>query len=289
MWHRGGGCKVERKVLTAVARKGNLETVNGGQADQPPAPQSRQSGKVVAMVIGLVMVALIFCWQVVQASSIFLIESIVVVGNSQVPEDEVIRCSGLAPGRHILKVNTKEIVTELESHPQIREANVHLQLPNRVTIQIGERSAVAVIPYFNNFAAVSEDGAVVRVVNNLTALKLPILTGMPLPVTGVGERFPTSDGFRQGIHVLQSLNEAVRSQISELNISDPRGLILFTYDNIPVHLGQGLNVSRRADALREILDSIRVSGLSGGFVDLTGDGAPFYRSLQSPQQKEVGR
>ncbi|MGE5654435.1 MAG: cell division protein FtsQ/DivIB [Bacillota bacterium] len=241
------------------------------------------------MIIGLIMVALVFCWQVVQASSIFLIESIVVVGNSQVPEDEVIRSSGLSLGQHILKVNTKSVGMELESHPQIRSASIHLQLPNRVTIEIAERSAVAVVPYFNNFAAVSEDGAVVRVVNNLTALKLPILTGLPLPVTGVGERFPTTEGFQKGMQVIQALNSDVRSQISELYIADPRRLVLYTYDNIPVHLGQGLNISRQADALRDILDNVRVSGLRGGFVDLTGDGAPAYRSPQSSQQKEVGR
>ncbi len=244
---------------------------------------------MMAMIIGLIMVALIFCWQVVQASSFFLIESINIVGNQQLPEEEVIRHSRLSLGQHILKVNAKGTAAELESHPQISEASVHLQLPNRVTIEIRERSAVAVVPYFNNFAAVSEDGAVVRVVNNLSALNLPILTGLPLPVTGVGERFPISEGFRYGIQVLQSLNDAVRSQISELNISDPRNLILYTYDNIAVYLGQGLNIARRADALRDIIDSVRVSALAGGFIDLRGDGAPVYRSTQPPQQKEVGR
>lgn len=272
-----------------MRHRGDVEVGRRDQPERLSETHASRPGKVAAMVIGLIMVALIFCWQVVQASSIFLIESIEVMGNSQVPEDEIIRCSGLNLGQHILKAKAKEIEAELEAHPQIRQAKVHPKLPNRIMIEVVERSAVAVVPYFNNFAAVSEDGAVVRVVNNLTALKLPILTGLLLPVTGVGERFPTTDGFHRGVQVLQALSSDVRSQVSELNIADSRNLILYTYDNIPVYLGQGLNISRRAEALRGILDSIRVSALNGGFVDLTGDGAPAYRSPQLSQQREVGR
>lgn len=111
------------------------------------AAAARRSAPVLAGLAALALVGLGawrgYLW--VMSSPRFAIRQIVVTGNVRVPEDELLRRAGLAPGRNVFSVRLADVERQLAQHPWIASVRASRRLPDTLTIRVTERQPAALV------------------------------------------------------------------------------------------------------------------------------------------------
>ena len=170
-----------------------------------------------------------------------------------IPEWHVVELSGVVPGDDLLSVHPDTIRTRLVRHPRIAGAEVSRRFWDRsVNIKVLERRPLAVI---------LDGGVQEMALGGLTlgrrpdepwrgdvarGAELPLLSGDPCVQVPPGTRVE-HPGVRRALAFLALLEEYEipgHEWISEIQVSDPEGLVAYLLDGgTPVHLGKG-RVSR---------------------------------------------
>src|SRR5207237_5067230 len=78
-------------------------------------------------------------------SAVLSLRSVSVTGHAAVPEAQILRRAGIAPGMNVFRVNTRSIRQRLLEDPRIEAVTVALEFPQRLTVAIRGRPAVAAL------------------------------------------------------------------------------------------------------------------------------------------------
>jgi cell division protein FtsQ len=99
-----------------------------------------RTGRLPAFLlsVGLAVILTAFA-----ASDDFLVETVVIRGNSIAYADAVVEHSG-ALGQSIFQINTHEVADSVAQHPVIDSARVRVELPDRVVVNVVEREPAIV-------------------------------------------------------------------------------------------------------------------------------------------------
>lgn len=108
----------------------------------------------------------------------FAVKEVCVEGNDRVSAREVLSLTGLQLGGNAIGIDPETLQAELEEHPLLREADVELDLPGRVTIRVRERQAAALVALGELFYA-DEQGVIFESVRpGETTAGLAVITGL---------------------------------------------------------------------------------------------------------------
>lgn len=167
-------------------------------------------------------------------------ESIEVLGTENVPRKQVLEVFGADIGRNIFFVDLEERRRELEEIPWVETASVMRLLPDRIKIDIRERTPVAFVQVGSRIALMDAQG----VLMDLPAARrqkysFPVLSG-------VGEAEPPSTRtarmriYNQLMAELDSEGAGYSRDLSEVDLSDPEDVKVVVADPkgaVLLHLG----------------------------------------------------
>ncbi|MEH7122953.1 FtsQ-type POTRA domain-containing protein [Bacillus sp. JJ1532] len=165
------------------------------------------------------------------------IHKIEVLGSSTYSQEELISLSGLSEKINIWKVDESAIKSKLEELPEIKSANVKINLPNTVRMTISEYKRIAYIMKDKSYLPVLENGKVLK--KSKTA---------EIPATA-----PILIGFSEGnelngmINELEVLPEVVLNSISEIHHTPKK---TDTY-NLTLYMNDGFEVSATVKSFSE--------------------------------------
>ncbi len=247
-----------RRVRRAVAR-GLTPVWRTARAVAGATRRRWRSASAVAALLALAATgaaerAVISAWAL--QHPYFAVSEIVVFPTHRVREGALLQWMGLRPGMSIWSLEPRALERRLEEHPWIRRARVRREYPRRLTIQVVEREAAAVV-LIDQLYYVDRTGAVFARVGAEDALDLPFVTGIEAAVLN-GERPYPRHGMRQALEVVKLMAASgLPFRVSEVHIERDRGITVFPVEpQVALEFGWGRFPAKLA----------RLGEVLGGFV-----------------------
>ncbi len=172
--------------------------------------------------------------------NIFSLNKIVITGNHELSQEEIIYISDLAIGADLLKLSISDITQRLENEPYIRRAMVYKRLPDILVISIRERTPILIMEMEEAF---SVDNQGVLLPAPRSKRDIPRLTGIPsIIVTNFGD-IVLHPQIRQGVAIMSLIRRKypdINLMIHELQWSgeDKSWILHATDSDVKIYVGQ---------------------------------------------------
>lgn len=147
-------------------------------------------------------------------------DQISVAGNRVIAQEDVREVFVADRGKSILRVPIDRRRRQLEAIPWVEHATVRRALPNRIEVEITERTPVAFLREGNELALVDAHGVI---------LDRPVSGDFHFPVvTGINSETPLDDReqrmqlYSKFLQEIESERAGAADQVSEVDLSDPR-------------------------------------------------------------------
>jgi cell division protein FtsQ len=149
-------------------------------------------------------------------------DQVEVAGNQYVPRGRVLEIFAADRNRSVLRVPLNERRRQIETIPWVEQATVRRALPNRIEVEITERTPIAFLREGSGLALVDVHGVI---------LDRPLKGNFHFPViTGIGADMPIEDreprmqmfaGFSQQV---ESARGGAMDQVSEVDLTEAKDL-----------------------------------------------------------------
>jgi len=149
-------------------------------------------------------------------------DQVQVAGNQYVPRGRVLEIFAADRNRSVLRVPLEERRRQLETIPWVEQATVRRALPNRIEVEITERTPIAFLREGSDLALVDVHGVI---------LDRPLKANFHFPViTGIGADTPIEDralrmqmfaGFTQQVEAARA---GAMEQVSEVDLTEAKDL-----------------------------------------------------------------
>lgn len=202
--------------------------------------------------------------------------ALIVDGNNTMTNDEVYQACGVPGYVNVIQLSPGDIQNKLCKDLRVSDAVVERRFPATIHIAMKEREAAAVITTMYGFAYIDETGKVMELGPQIKGVSVPIMTGKKMDTILLGDDI-TDESIRASLVYLQSLSPEVLKTITEINVGNPDGIVAYTTDSLPIHLGHGNDASERAAITEELLQEVRNTNVSVQYID-TDTRAPLIMS-----------
>jgi cell division protein FtsQ len=185
--------------------------------------------------IGIVAVLLIMAFLYLISHPYFAVREITVRGCKELTEQEILSLAAVKTRQNIFAISLREMQKRVMANPWIKDAYVGRELPNRLIIDLRERTAVSLVKKDNSFYLMDINGVTFKKLEMNDELDLPILTG-----------YQETDQDAQvlmgrTLDLLRYLSTATDfpniKNVSEINGNGRFGLSVFTNTGLCLHLG----------------------------------------------------
>ena len=168
----------------------------------------------------------IYIYNCLLSAPYFEIKETSVRGLKELTEKDILTLAQIKPAQNILAVNTGAVTRRVITNPWVKNIYVGRELPNRLVLEVQERTALALLKQTGDFYLVDSDGSVFKKLSKNDEVDLPILTGFD------EEDKTKSKPFLDAINLLKTISNsrqyAYLGAISEIHIDEIYGLSLFT-------------------------------------------------------------
>jgi cell division protein FtsQ len=188
------------------------------------------------------------------------------MGNRHLSWTGVIQQAGLRTGENVLSLDADAIEQRLERDPWVQSASVHRSLLSTVTIQVVERTPVAVVRRAGSFDLVAADGVAVS--------RSAGADGLPLLRRSGGTDHQAQAG---PLSALATLDARTRGKVAMAWASEPSGIILRLRSGTRVTFGSATALREKAAALSSILSYAATRNDRLVALDLRSPAAPRAR------------
>jgi len=229
-------------------------------------------------VLFLLLLLLLFCWQIASSALVFSTQSIEVSGAETISARQVEEMAGVWQGAPLLRLDLGEMERRLLADPRILSAAVTRVLPTTLRIRIEESVGLAVLPYHVGFVEIDRNGTIVSIVTNFSLVNLPIITGLEMSNVVLGGKL-TGELFEGARAAMAAIPSDMRPRISELHVTPEGEMVLTVTDGLKVKIGTHKGAPARLALLSAVLYAYEMRGLSAvsvAYIDMTGE-IPVYR------------
>ena len=216
------------------------------------------------------------------AAPFLAVDDLVVRGNDQVSEGEVLALVAGLRGENILAVDLKTYQRRLVASPWLRDGILRRILPSTVEVFVTERSPIAVARFADLLYLVDERGAIIDEHGpRFAQFDLPIIDGLGAP-----DAAPVVDPARMALaaRLLEQLSAhpEVLGAISQIDVTDPHdAVVLLNDDPALLHLG-GDRFLERLRSYAELAPALSARVADIDYVDLRFGHRVYVRPLGHP-------
>jgi cell division protein FtsQ len=185
-------------------------------------------------IISMVGAGMIFGYNFTVSSPYFEIKDIVIRGCKELTEKEILSSAAIKPSQNLLAINLGTIARRIESNPWVKEVSIGREFPNRLIIDLQERTAVALVKRDNGFNLLDLDGVAFKKLEKNDEVDIPVLN-----VYYSGDN--DSALFAKSLELLRYLSASKEfptiRNIAEIHGNEVFGLSLFTDSGLCIRLG----------------------------------------------------
>lgn len=203
-------------------------------------------------------------------SPIFNIENIEVTNNNQLTSDTVISLSEINLGQNIFKFNKKKVKGKIKTNAYIENVNIKRKLPNKIAIEIEERSKDYNVEFLNGYAYINKQGYILEVSEQ--KLELPTIQGISTQTEQIvaGNRLNEEDLKKLEV-VIQIINSCkdynLDTKITSIDVSNKNDYTIYMEEEKKtIYLGDDSNLSTKMLYVQAIIEENK--GIEGSiYVD----------------------
>ncbi len=205
---------------------------------------------IAAGVLGAVFASGMVFYRYGASSWRFRVDSsdlIEVSGTKHVSRGQIMRVMGGDIGRNVFFIPLEDCKKQLEDIPWIESASVMRFLPNRLKVEVHERTPVAFVQLNGASELIDANGVVMDLpVNGQSSYSFPVITGFT-DSEPLSTRAPRMKIYMQLIRELDASGEKRSQELSEVDVTDPDDVKVTVSDAqgaVLVHLGSGKFLER---------------------------------------------
>lgn len=192
---------------------------------------------ILGLLIGLTAYGL--------TSPIFNIGEIEIIGNQKFDRNEYIKLSGLSLDNNIFNFRKSKVIESIKQNAYVENVIVKRKLPNKVEVQIEERSVNYLVQLNNEeFAYINNQGYVLE--KSKERIQVTVITGVVTDIENIvlGKRLENEDleRLQDIIHIKAAIkNASIDKEIDKINVESKTNYILtFEKEAKDVEMG-GIN------------------------------------------------
>ncbi len=211
--------------------------------------------------------SMVAVYSVVQ-SPYFELRAIEVRGTERLTEVQVMDLAGISRFPSIFDVPVRRIEEALSRNPWIEEALARRVFPDRLIVEVKERSPRAIV-HLGDLHYVDHEGIVFKRVAPGEPMNLPVVTGLlPSDVEEPEGRELLARSLEL-VSLWESSERLGADRVSEIHVAKGRGLSVITR-GVVTEIQFGLdNFPLKIEKLVKLLDRIEEQGVYAGHIDLS--------------------
>lgn len=117
---------------------------------------------------------------------VFNLESIVVEGNVNTPEEEVLRAVSVQEGNNIFRISARKIRNNVSTLPYVESVKVKRKLPATLVVRVTEHEPIYQMAYMGEYLLLSEENIALEKIPERRE-GMPVLTGLSPKTYRLGE------------------------------------------------------------------------------------------------------
>jgi len=207
-------------------------------------------------------------YQSLRHAEMFQIAGVDIKGVKQVGDAELREIAGVFTGQNIFRVDLEAAARRMRANPWVKEVRIYRSLPNRIRMEVTERTAYALLDTGTSRYVMDTEGVVIdRIVNDSAAAwRLPVVAMRDYRARA-GEQV-TSDVMADALLLIAEIAERGGWPLNEVTIKagSPESLSV-VYADHEFKIGTG-NYAEKLNRLAEILSDGKQRGLEIAYVDL---------------------
>jgi len=194
-------------------------------------------------------------------SDFFQITAVRIAGNRMTSKEQITALSRVDIHSNLLAINPFQVQSLLESHPWIKRAEVIRDWPNRLLINVQEKTPVALLNRESGLFYLDGGGQTIAAASRSQELDFPVITGL--------EKFSLSNSNPAQIpEPLQDIYDLLKvanrnnpilpeQNISEIHVTENGELIIFLLERpFPIYFGNDGKISTRYYRLVKVLNDL---------------------------------
>jgi len=229
---------------------------------------------IVVMLTGVILIS---AFNFTISAPCFRIRETVVRGCRELTEKEVLTLANSRSSHNLLALNKETMARHIRVNPWVKSVSIGRELPDRLVVQIQERSAIAVVRQDANLYLMDREGVIFKKLEKDDEGDLPVLTGFY-------SRGKLNESLLNNAKNL--LNDMSISKlfpafdnVSEIQGNEVSGLSVFTDNGLCLVLGID-DYRTKLRRLSPILEDLERRQLKEGFLNI---------DLRNPLKVNVSR
>lgn len=205
------------------------------------------------------------------------VRDIKITGNNFIGEDELSTYLKGIKGHNILKVNIKDIASEVKRHPWIKDVSVRRELPATIFVDILERTPAVYIDNEGKLYLADEEGVILEDKTE-NILSLPVVYGVTLKGVRSGEK-SSVEGLLSAIEAKRELSTIPWIDLSAAGIEvGERSQIVLHLKGYKIKLGRG-RYKEKLKRFSDIVKNLQDKGVTYKEVDLRFDNQVIVKTV----------
>jgi cell division protein FtsQ len=209
----------------------------------------------------------IYTYSSILSAPYFEIREISVRGLKELTEKDILSMANIQPRSNILAVNTEVVAKRVSANPWIKNIYIGREMPNRLVLDVRERTPIALVRQGGNFYLMDVDGFVFKKLGKTDDVDYAIVTGVNI------QEKVKSALLTDALKLLEMISTAEQyaflGTVSEVNVDNVFGLSILTDKGLHLKLGRD-NFAGKLRQLSVVLEDLEKRGTKKGhlFVDL---------------------
>lgn len=203
------------------------------------------------------------------------IGTIRITGSQTITEKDVIAIGELSTPVNILSVRRSRLEERLQQDLRVETAKVTYQLPLVLDVAIEERKALLVGQTQFGYVSIDRKGQIIHTGPAIADTKATILSGVKLGNVLLGDVI-TNESILGAMKYLEALSPEERARIGEINVGDSEGLVAYTIEGLPIHIGDLKDLPEKARLTGDMLSDLKAKHIRAQYINVNVK-SPFYK------------
>lgn len=234
--------------------------------------------KIRVRMIGPLILLLIVTGVMYLFLPYFHFSKMMILGETSLNKERLTAMSKVDYDRNIYRIDIRRAEKNIKEDPIIKDVRITRRFPTTLVFSVLERLAVGAVSFDGGFAIIDDEGYVIKIVQNVTDVKKPIIVGVKTNIIKLGEQILENPQFSLVLNLIEEAQNAkLMDNISDVNMSEAEDVKMTTVNGIEVWLGSGLNLNYKMLMLHQILLDLHAKEIHHGIIDMRYNSYPVYR------------
>lgn len=213
----------------------------------------RSQTEFIKILIFIILIVIFFL--VLFTSPIFSVNKIKIHGNEHFSDEQIIEKINFKLKDNIFLLQKKKVERLLCEDPYIESANIEINWPNQIQINIDERKVVGYVPYVGTYLYIDKDGRVLETSASYTE-NLPIVQGLEFDYFQIGQVIPVKNQGSLNVVVTMAqmmLKYNLFQEIIKIDVNDPTDTHLYV-KKLDISMGGIEEFDKKIQWMIQIMD-----------------------------------